>query len=239
MIPESMTAGAALLTGLMASGHCLGMCGPMAALGASSDGSQRGRRSLLYNTGRMMSYTAMGATFGYLGFALGDVAGIAHWSGMLRLALGGILLLIGLQLLRRRPGVSVFERVGARLWAQLTPLTHRLRPAENHRDLFVLGLLWGWLPCGMVYSMLAVSAVSGGALQGASIMLAFGTGTLPAMLGVSLAGSRLRGLGTMASRRALGAALIVGGIWLAMMPLYHALPSNHPGAPAHHHALHH
>ncbi|MFK7886151.1 MAG: sulfite exporter TauE/SafE family protein [Gammaproteobacteria bacterium] len=239
MMMQTMTFSAALLAGFMASGHCLGMCGPMTALAAAPGHTATGMRALAYNSGRLVSYSIIGAVFGYLGFALGDAAGVARWSVILRIALGVVMLLIGLQLLRRRGGASVFERLGMRIWARLAPLTRHLNPAGRTVDLFAMGLLWGWLPCGMVYSMLAVAAVSGSAVHGASVMLAFGLGTLPALLGLSLAGTRLHVLRSLHSRRALGLGLILAGLWMAAMPLYSTLGAAEDGAHAHHHMHHH
>ncbi len=239
MMMETMTASAALLAGFMASGHCLGMCGPMTALAAAPGHKATGLRALVYNGGRLLSYAFVGAVFGYLGFALGDATGIARWSLILRVALGVVMLMIGLQLLRRRGGASAFERAGARVWSRLAPLTRHLNPADSTRDLFAMGLLWGWLPCGMVYSMLAVAAVSGSALSGAVIMLAFGLGTLPALLGLSLAGTRLQILRSLKSRRALGFGLIVAGVWMSAMPLYSGVSSSDHSAHSHHQHMHH
>lgn len=235
---QTMTFSAAFLAGLMASGHCLGMCGPMTALAAAPGRRASGLRALAYNAGRLSSYTLVGAIFGYLGFALGDAAGIARWSLFLRVALGAGMLLIGLQLFGRRGSALFFERAGARLWARIAPLTRHLKHGERTADLFAMGLLWGWLPCGMVYSMLAVAAVSGSAAHGAGIMLAFGLGTLPALLGLSFAGSKLHLLRGLRSRKALGFGLIVAGAWMAAMPLYAAL-SNADDARHSHHQMHH
>lgn len=235
---ETVTFTAALFAGFMASGHCLGMCGPMTALAASRPGQPRIARAALYNAGRLLSYALIGGLFGGLGYALGSAAGIAKWALILRVGLGAVLLLIGARMLLQRAGPSAFERIGARAWRRLAPLTSRLDPARRTRDLFVMGLLWGWLPCGIVYSMLAVAALSGGAVAGAGTMLAFGIGTLPSMLGLSLVGTGLGFLRRPAARRGLGAVLMLSGIWMAAMPLYHALPAGDGGAPMRHeHAM--
>lgn len=238
----TLTITAALATGFMASGHCVGMCGPMAALGAgprtATSTRHRVTRALAYNAARLLSYATVGALFGGLGYALGSAADIAQWSMVLRIGLGGLMLTIGLRLLLARRGASMFERAGGRLWSRLAPLTRRLNPAGRARDLFLLGLVWGYLPCGMVYSMLAVAALSGTATNGALTMLAFGAGTLPAMVGLSLAGSRLGFLRRPSARRGLGAVLMLSGLWMAALPLYHALPTDSSADHAHH-AHHH
>ncbi len=231
MTTDTLPVAAALLSGLVASGHCVAMCGPIASL-AGRNG--RGRRALLYQGGRLVSYTAMGASVGYLGVALGDIAGVAQWSLVLRLVLAAVLLSIGWNMLLRRGRRSLFERIGGRLWSRLLPLVGTLQPARSRRDLIVMGLLWGWLPCGMVYSMLAIAAVAGGPLGGASVMMAFGLGTLPAMIGISWSSARLATLRTRRSRRALGYALVLGGIWLAAMPVYEVFSTSPQTMHLHH-----
>ncbi len=233
----TLAIGAALATGFMASGHCVGMCGPMAALGVAQSQQHRVRRAAVYNAARLLSYATVGTAFGALGLALGSATDMAMWSFYLRVALGAVMLLIGLRLLLARRGASVFERAGGVLWRRIAPLTRHLDPARRTRDLFVLGLLWGYLPCGMVYSMLAVAALSGTAAGGAATMLAFGVGTLPAMLGLSLAGSRLAFLRQPGAARGLGAVLVLSGLWMAALPLYHGLPAG--GADPHAHHAHH
>lgn len=231
---ETVTLTAAALAGLMASGHCLGMCGPMTALAASRPDQPRATRAVLYNAGRLLSYALIGALFGGLGYSLGSAAGIAKWALVLRVGLGAVLLVIGTRMLLQRGGASAFEKMGARLWRKLAPLTRGLDPANRTRDLFFMGLLWGWLPCGIVYSMLAVAALSGGTVQGAATMLAFGIGTLPSMLGLSLLGTGLGFLRTSAARRGLGAVLMISGVWMAAMPLSHTLSMNNTDADMHH-----
>lgn len=237
---ETMTLTAALAMGFMASGHCVGMCGPLAALGVAADSQQRVRRATIYNVARLVSYASMGALFGGLGDWFGSAMHIAQWSGVLRIGLGVVMLVIGARLLLQRQGQSGFEKAGALLWRRIAPFARRLDPANRTRDLAILGLMWGYLPCGMVYSMLAVAALSGGALTGSGTMFAFGIGTLPAMLGLSLAGSRVSTLRTGKARRGLGAVLVLSGLWVAAMPTNQMLNSFQEAPSGHsHHAMHH
>ena len=190
---------------------------------------------MTYNVARLVSYSALGAAFGGLGYALGSAAQIAQWSLILRVGLGLVMLAIGLRLLLARRGVSAFERAGGVLWRRLAPLVLRLDPRHRSLDRIALGLIWGFLPCGMVYSMLAVAALSGSATSGAATMFAFGMGTLPAMAGLSLSGLGLGFLRAPRARRGLGAALMLSGLWMAALPLYHALPGNSDSGHDHHH----
>jgi sulfite exporter TauE/SafE len=215
---EPVTLGAALIAGLLGSGHCVGMCGPLAAVAGASGNGHAVRHALVYNTARIISYCAIGALFGGLGYAIGSAADIARWSQIIRIAMSAVLLLIGLQLLLPRTRFNPFERVGARFWQRIAPFARRLKPGERTSHLFALGLLWGWLPCGLVYSLLALAAVSGSAASGAATMAAFGVGTLPAMIGIGISGRGLAALRRPAMRKVLGVALIVSGIWVAAMP---------------------
>ncbi len=188
---EPVTLGMALLAGLLGSGHCLGMCGGIATLPASGAlaPDRNWPRVLVYNLCRLLSYASLGALVGAFGSMIGWLMDIQSWSIILRLVTGLVVILIGLQFLLGKSRLAFAERIGAVLWRRIAPLTRRLNPADGLTDLAMMGLLWGFLPCGLVYSMLTAAAVSGSALGGASLMLAFGLGTLPAVAGVGLLGS--------------------------------------------------
>ncbi len=219
-MPE-LTLATALLAGFLGSTHCLGMCGGIAtALGASPAG--RSWRLLLHHMGRIASYAAAGGCAGAAGAAAGFAFTAARWSAVLRLATALAVIVIGLDIALSGNGrvrwLRAPERWGAALWRHLAPLAARVGPAPPALRALALGLLWGWLPCGLVYSVLLAAAVSGSALGGAATMIVFGLGTLPAMAGLSLVGTRLpRPGGTLA--RLLGAALVACGLWTASMPL--------------------
>jgi sulfite exporter TauE/SafE len=109
-------------------------------------------------------------------------------------------------------GVARIEQLGKFLWKRLQPLTRRLLPMDTPSKALMLGGLWGWVPCAMVYSVLFSAMLSGSAASGASIMLAFGLGTLPMLLGMSLLGLRLRALANSSVR--FGGGVIVAGFGL-------------------------
>ena len=98
---------------------------------------------------------------------------------------------MGLYLMGVTRVLAFVERAGQGLWRRIQPLTRRFLPVRRAAQAFPLGLLWGWLPCGMVYSALAVALTSGSAWHGAGLMLAFGLGTLPTLLLASLMAARL------------------------------------------------
>ena len=228
----------ALLAGIAGSGHCLAMCGGMAGLlSARTVGSGRpARRTVSYNLGRVSSYALGGLLAGGLGYSVGIATGLDAAAGQLRVISGAIIVLAGLYLLTGMQILALFDRLGERAWRRISPLAaHQLRNGASGSG-FVLGMLWGWLPCGMTWSMLAVAAASGNPLTGAAVMLAFGAGTLPAMLAVGLAGFRLRGLlNRVAMRRAAAVVLIVAGTWTIVFPLTIAHGEPTPNHVTHHH----
>ena len=176
---------ALFLVGLLGGGHCVGMCGGI--VGAlSMGGGGRFSLHLAYNAGRIASYGAAGALAGLLGGGF-DAAGQAL-SGQLPvrvalyLAANLMLILLGLYLMGATRSLLWVERAGQRLWRSVQPLTRRFLPVRGPAQAFPLGLLWGWLPCGLVYSALVTALTGGSAWRGVALMLAFGLGTLPNLL---------------------------------------------------------
>jgi uncharacterized protein len=224
----------AFLAGLLGSAHCAAMCGGIAtALGTAPQARRRAWLPLLYHLGRLASYAAAGTIVGALGAAAGFAFAISRWSEFLRLATAAMVVLIGLDIALASGGrarwLRLPERWGARLWRRVSPVAGAQLPASAPARALVLGLLWGWLPCGLVYSVLLAAAVAGGAFSGGATMLVFGLGTVPAMAGFSYLGTRLpRPDGALA--RLLGAALVACGLWTAVLPIA-ALSGSHP----HHH----
>ena len=211
------------IAGLLGSGHCLAMCGGIAtALGAPRGGGSPHWQPLLYQFGRISSYGAAGALVGSLGAAAGLGIAISRWSTILRLATALVVVIIGLDIALATSGRARWlrapERLGAMIWRRIAPAARAALPASRGARALALGLLWGWLPCGLVYSALVAAAVAGSALGGGATMIAFGLGTLPSMLSLSYAGTRLpRPNGTLA--RLLGAIIVVCGLWTATVPI--------------------
>lgn len=224
---------AALLAGLLGSTHCLGMCGGIAGwLGLNTAvGGTAGRTgfALAYNSGRIGGYVALGALAGFAGATGGAVFGLREWGPILRLAFGVVIVLIGLQLAFGWNPLRPLEAWGARGWQKLAPLTGRLLPARTPLHAVALGMLWGWIPCGLVYSVLLAAAVSGGAAQGALVMAAFGLGTLPAMVLATAGAARLAALTRRTGvRRTAGALVVLAGLWTMAMPVMH-MSASHDG----------
>jgi hypothetical protein len=212
----------AFFAGLLGSTHCLGMCGGIATALGSAARQVRPWPALLYQLGRIASYSTAGAVAGALGAAAGFAFAVARWSEILRLATAVVIVLIGLDIglgsSARGRWFRAPERWGARLWRRLVPRAGLTAPLSPSARALVWGLLWGWLPCGLVYSVLIAAALAGSAARGACIMAAFGLGTLPAMTSLSYAGAQLpRRDGALA--RLLGAVLVACGLWSAVVPL--------------------
>jgi sulfite exporter TauE/SafE len=202
-----------LLIGLLGGTHCIGMCGGI--VGALSlGGPPRLVLHLAYNAGRIASYAAAGALAG----ALGGLSLMLSGQLPLRIALyvlaNLMLVALGFYLMGFTRTLALIERLGQKLWRHLQPLSRRYLPARTVAQAFPLGLLWGWLPCGLVYSALATALTSGSALQGAGLMLAFGIGTLPNLLLAGLLAARLKGYaGKPAVRLAAGLLVLGFGVW--------------------------
>lgn len=226
---NTVAAGSAFVAGLLSAGHCFGMCGGIVgafSLGAGARntggpaGGGRLRGLLAYNTGRILTYAALGALAGTLGATVGGFLPpeLARRGGRLLAAL--FLVGLGLFLAGRPQFLQPIERLGARLWRRIEPAGRRFLQARGTGHALALGLVWGFLPCGLVYSMLAMASLAGGGADGALVMLAFGAGTLPALFAAGLAASRLRDLArSTVLRRSAAAIYIAAGLWLAFTAL--------------------
>jgi sulfite exporter TauE/SafE len=181
---------ALFLVGLLGGTHCVGMCGGI--VGALSlGGPARWSMHLAYNAGRILSYTAAGALAGALGAAGIGLGGDAPVRIVLYLIANLMLVALGLYLLGVTRALAFTERLGQRLWLRIQPLTRRFLPARTVAQAFPLGVLWGWLPCGLVYSALATALGSASVAGGALAMLAFGAGTLPNLLAAGILLARM------------------------------------------------
>ncbi|WP_085691611.1 MULTISPECIES: sulfite exporter TauE/SafE family protein [unclassified Pseudomonas] len=216
--------GSALVLGLLGGGHCLGMCGGlMGALTLAIPPEQRGRRLrllLAYNLGRILSYACAGLLLGLAGWAVASSpAALA-----LRVVAALLLIAMGLYLAGWWSGLTRIEALGRGLWRHIQPLASRLLPVSSVPRALLLGALWGWLPCGLVYSTLLWAASQGNAGYSAALMLAFGVGTWPVLLATGLAAERVNILLKRRSVRAAGGVLVMlFGIWTMPGPHQHWL----------------
>lgn len=179
---------AVLLVGLLGGVHCLGMCGSIVGVFTAQLPKDQIRWPfhLAYSAGRIASYAVAGGLVGAIGQAgllMRDAVPVQH----LLFGLSSLMLImLGLYLAGLWGAVRKIEQVGAGLWKRLQPYTTKLLPVNNLPRALGLGALWGWLPCGLVYSVLVTSLASGSATQGALIMAAFGLGTLPNLLVIGM-----------------------------------------------------
>ncbi len=214
---------ALFLVGLLGGTHCVGMCGGI--VGALSLGAPaRWSMHLAYNAGRIASYAAAGALAGALGAASLALDGPAPVRIGLYLLANLMLVALGLYLLGVTRALAFTERAGQHLWRVIQPLTRRFLPARTVGQAFPLGLLWGWLPCGLVYSALATALSAGAPGRGALLMLAFGLGTLPNLLLAGILLARLNAFVRRPAVRIASGLLVLGfGLYglLGLMRLLH------------------
>ena len=236
----TLNLGAALLAGLAASGHCAAMCGGIAGALAMRDREAgtgtRVANVLAYNLSRVASYAVAGAIAGLLGAVLLRAVDVRPLSVAFRVLSGLIMVAVAGRLLFGWRLLDPLEAAGSGLWRRIAPMAGKQRGQGGVRAAIGLGLAWGWLPCGMTYSMLLLAATSASAPLGAAVMLAFGAGTLPSMTTAGLAFDRVaRLLSTHLSlKRVAGLLLLLFGLWTGGYAI-HQLTSG-PAAHSHHHA---
>jgi len=201
----------ALLAGFLGGAHCVGMCGGIVAA-MSFQGGQRQpfRFHLGYNLGRLASYVLAGALAGLLGSAafLSDRL-LPLQTGLYVLA-QVMLVLLGLYIAGLSQAVRWIEALGGALWRRLQPGLGRWLPIRSLGGALAAGAIWGWLPCGLVYSVLVSALASGRSGQGALLMLAFGIGTLPNLLAMGWAAEHVRRFARSAWVKRGAGSLIVG-----------------------------
>jgi len=212
---------AALLAGFVGSTHCIGMCGAIVVLfeQQQSLGTHRWLRRILYNVGRLGFYVLLGAIAGGASAVIIATAGTRTTLLVLRLVAGILVIAIGLNLVFNWNFTRFIEHAGARIWKRLAPLARHVLPVETPARALGAGFLWGALPCGLVYSAVAMAATSGSVVNGSLIMLFFWAGTLPALLVAGATAARLQQWKSKpVFRRVAGGIMIVMGV-LAMGPI--------------------
>ncbi len=223
---------AAFMTGFMGSGHCFAMCGGIAgsigALTAGTVGRNAIRAAVQFHLGRLLSYallgTLAGGLFGVVGL-LGHLGTAGRW---LRLATAVMVALIGLRFVFNWHGLDFIEQGGGLIWKRISPRMMKISSRQDAAGRLLLGLGWGLLPCGLVYTVLLTAGSTGSMLGGSLTMFAFGIGTLPAMLGLTLAAPGLSSLLSDRMFRAfVGFGLIVLAFWMALTLIY-PMGSGHP-----------
>jgi len=228
---------AAFVTGFLGSAHCFGMCAGISGLFAvnAQVASLKTQvpKAIAYNFGRVLTYAFLGITVAVLGKTV--VSAIPDIAAPVRLASGVLIILVGLQLAFGWRILAPVENAGARLWQRVAPAAKGFVPVETTTQALGLGLIWGCLPCGLVYSVLLLAATTTEPASGGFVMIAFGVGTMPAMIATGVSASKLA---QFMSRKRLGAGLLIIllGIATIAMPIMtmtatqdHSMHNGHDG----------
>ncbi len=225
---------AAFLAGFLGSAHCLGMCAGISGLFAVNANVATLRHRLpmaiAYNCGRVLTYVMLGIIVAGAGSLI-----IASRPGIAKpvlLVTGVVIILIGLQVAFNWRLLRPIERMGGVLWQKISPIAKYFVPVTSLPRALGLGLLWGWLPCGLVYSVLLVAATSTTPTGGGATMFAFGIGTMPAMVMTGVGAAKLSAI-TRRRRTRLGLGLLIValGVLTIIMPVTAWLspaPHQHP-----------
>ncbi|BCM26093.1 sulfite exporter TauE/SafE family protein [Methyloradius palustris] len=184
----------AFLVGLLGGGHCAGMCGGIVAAVTMTLPKSRPKIGFLlaYNVGRISSYALVGVLAGAIGASSFFLEHVLPIERILYGLASVMLIVLGLYLAGIWQGVTKLEKVGSIIWKRLQPLSKRFLPVTTISQAFLLGTIWGWLPCGLVYSVLVAALATGSPTEGGMLMLAFGLGTLPVLLAMGMAAVGLK-----------------------------------------------
>lgn len=222
----------AWLVGALGGVHCLAMCGGFMAAIVARDGGPGDaavpllparaivRQQLNYHAGRIATYMMLGAAFGIAGAAALRAVDILPVQRALYVIANVFLLFLGLRLATCTPGVAWLQRSGARAFGSALPMLRPLLQRPGPAGRITLGLVWGLVPCALVYSVLPLALFAGGLWQGAAVMLAFGLGTLPNLMATSLLLDRAKPIFERDTLRFAAAALLVA---FAVVGIYRAL----------------
>jgi len=225
----------AFLLGLFSTIHCVGMCGGIiGALSLSLPVEIRSHkpRMLLfvttYNIGRIISYSLAGLVAGAIGTGVLASAGFDQGHAVLRAVGVAMMIAIGLYLAGWLPQLASVEKIGVPIWKKLEPLGRSLLPVASLPKALAYGLIWGWLPCGLVYFVLVWALTAGNAVQGALTMMAFGIGTLPTLLATGFMTSWLtRFARSSTARQLVGLLIIAMAIGSLFIPMGDQVPGHH------------
>lgn len=217
----------AFLVGLLGGVHCVGMCGGIVGaltMGLPGHARQGALHTLpflvTYNIGRIFSYSVAGMLFGGFGDFLANLGNLHATRQILLLLAGLFMIVLGLYLADWWRGLSRIERMGASLWRYIEPLGRRLLPVRGLPQALLAGLVWGWLPCGLVYSVLIWSMAAGSWHGGGLLMLSFGLGTLPNLLLTGIFAAQLAAfVRNVQARRIAGGLVMLFGVAYASVAI--------------------
>ncbi len=219
----------AFVMGLVSSLHCIGMCGSIiGTLTLSLPVEIRQNKAALfsfvlnYNIGRIISYALAGALIGLLHLLLSLPFAQGHGHRVLQLLSATVMASAGLYIAGLFPRFAYIEKIGSKFWKKIEPFGRKLMPIKNRLHAFLFGMVWGWLPCGLVYAALALAATTGDSLRSGLTMFAFGLGTLPAVIGVGIMTSILTRLSRIKHFR------LLVGLFMITLALFSAMPWLNP-----------
>ena len=206
----------AFLLGLLGSVHCAAMCGGLAGYLETSHKKSGAKSSIKpsisFHIGRFGSYALVGMVASVFGQSLLKVTGEHAAHTLMQMLAGGFLIIVGLNLTGWWNGLGYVEKAGQRFWRWLSPLTRHIYPISNYPRAIAAGALWGWLPCGLVYSAAMLAIATSHALTGAVAMVAFGLGTTPALLAIAFGGRVIALKSNPQVRQWAGGALVLFGV---------------------------
>ena len=219
---------AAFSMGLFGSPHCLGMCGGIVtAFGLSmqhvSDSKKNGL-ILTYHLGRLISYSLLGL--------IASLVGVAIFQSIMsnsapRIVLGAVLVLIGLAMLGL-PLFNQLEKFGMRFWQSLAPLRKKVFPIDSFGKALFAGLLWGFLPCGLVYGALMMAIAGNDIATGAALMFVFGLGTMPMLIATQKTVGMLQSsIKHFRLRQINGVIMMLSGLAVIFIPMMMHHNHNH------------
>jgi sulfite exporter TauE/SafE len=226
---DPVTLTSAFLLGLFSTMHCIGMCGGIiGALSLSLPVEIRNSKPKLftfvlsYNIGRLISYSLAGLIAGAVGTGVLQSTGVDQGHAVLRIIGVCMMVAIGLYLTGWLPQLASVEKMGIPLWKRLEPIGRKLVPAASIPKALMYGLIWGWLPCGLVYFVLVWALTAGDAVHGALTMLFFGLGTLPTLITAGFMTSWVtRFAHSTRARQLVGLLIIVMAIGSLFIPMEH------------------
>ena len=202
----------AFIMGLTTQVHCIGMCGPVIGILGINNSYKRIPAAILYNLGRISTYTFLGVIGGLIGFFVSDITTLQY---VIRYLAGAIMIFIALQLFGMPQFLAFVEKPAQKLWKPIQKFSQRFFPIKTAKGTYFMGFIWGFLPCGAVYGPLAVAIGLGSVGMSAALMFSFGLGTLPVMIALAIFGNYVgRYLAKPSIRR-------LGGIVILLMTVYY------------------
>ena len=212
---------AAFAMGFFGSPHCLGMCGGIVtAFGLSMQGVSPAKKNALmltYHLGRLISYAILGLIGGIIGATVLQPLWVGN--SLPRILIGVVLILIGLTMFGL-PLLNHLEKLGMRLWQSMSPIRKKVFPIDSFPKALMAGLLWGFLPCGLVYGALLMAVVGHDITTGALLMFVFGLGTMPMLIATQKAvGVLQHKIKTFRLRQLNGVIMVLSGLAVIFIPM--------------------